>query len=121
MRPEIEEEFEAPKAVVEETVDAATPFIPPAAEVPEIVSRPMPSIDDLPPMIQRELAQLRNKEEHEYHEDDNRPKSLLKRWLLSALVVVKTNLKLIIITKLHRHPLIISHSSIVPISRLCQA
>ncbi|WP_319568174.1 cell division protein FtsZ [Cohaesibacter marisflavi] len=78
--PVIEEEFDAPKAVVEETVDAATPFIPPAAEVPENLHRPMPNVDELPPMIQRELAALRNREEGiEHHDDDNRPMSLLKR------------------------------------------
>ena len=78
--PVIEEEFDAPKAIVEETVDAATPFIPPAAEVPETLSRPMPRVDELPPMIQRELAALRNREEAgEHHDDDNRPMSLLKR------------------------------------------
>nr|WP_321525037.1 cell division protein FtsZ [uncultured Cohaesibacter sp.] len=77
--PIVEEEFEAPKAVQESTVDAATPFIPPAAEVPENLHRPMPTVDELPPMIQRELAALRNREEHDHHEDDTRPMSLLKR------------------------------------------
>nr|WP_321460092.1 cell division protein FtsZ [uncultured Cohaesibacter sp.] len=78
--PVVDEEFEAPKAIHEETVDAATPFIPPAAEVPENLHRPMPSVDELPPMIQRELAALRNREElTEHHDDENRPMSLLKR------------------------------------------
>ncbi|WP_319497668.1 cell division protein FtsZ [uncultured Cohaesibacter sp.] len=77
--PIVEEEFEAPKAVQETTVDAATPFIPPAAEVPENLHRPMPTVDELPPMIQRELAALRNREEHDHQEDDTRPMSLLKR------------------------------------------
>nr|WP_320141510.1 cell division protein FtsZ [uncultured Cohaesibacter sp.] len=78
--PVVEEEFDAPKAVIEETVDAATPFIPPAAEVPENLHRAMPNVDELPPMIQRELAALRNREGGlEHQEDDNRPMSLLKR------------------------------------------
>ena len=74
-----EEEYEAPKAAAEEQVNAAAPFIPPVAEVPENLYRPMPSVDELPPMIQRELEALRNRESQDHQDDENRPMSLLKR------------------------------------------
>ena len=77
--PVVEEEFEAPKAVVEEPVVPERPFIPPVAEVPENLHRPMPNVDELPPMIQRELEALRNREVAEHVDDENRPMSLLKR------------------------------------------
>ena len=78
--PVVEDEFEAPKAVVEEPVVVSRPFIPPIPERPENLNRPMPNLDDLPPMIQRELASLRAQEEAGNHEDDDqRPMSLLKR------------------------------------------
>lgn len=76
------EEMEEPAPVAEEPVVVASqPFIPPAAEMPENLHRPMPKVDDLPPMIQRELAALRNQEEAQghAHEEEQRPMSLLKR------------------------------------------
>ena len=77
--PVVEEEYQAPQAVVETPVVPEQPFIPPVAEVPENLHRPMPNVDELPPMIQRELEALRSKEEQGHHEDETRPMSLLKR------------------------------------------
>ncbi len=76
--PEVEEGFEPSAPVSEEPVLASAPFIPPAPEMPENLHRTMPKVDDLPPMIQRELAQLHSQEEPA-HEDEQRPMSLLKR------------------------------------------
>ncbi|MCT4656461.1 MAG: cell division protein FtsZ [Cohaesibacter sp.] len=78
--PEVEADFPAPAPVIEEPVTTQANFIPPAPEMPENLHRPMPNVDDLPPMIQRELAQLHNHEEAQGHsEDEQRPMSLLKR------------------------------------------
>ena len=80
--PDVEEEFEAPKAAMDPApVRVEQPFIPPRAEMPENLHRPMPNVDELPPMIQRELEALRNREAGgaEHHDDDTRPMSLLKR------------------------------------------
>ncbi len=78
--PVVEEEYEAPRAVAEQRpVVAEQPFIPPTAEVPENMHRPMPNVDELPPIIQRELEALRNGENLGHHDDDSRPMSLLKR------------------------------------------
>lgn len=84
--PTVDEKFDAPKAVVEETVDAAIPFFPPAADVPANMHCQMRPLDDLPQIIQRELPNLRNRkyevelrERHEHHDDEKRPMSLLKR------------------------------------------
>lgn len=76
--PEVEEEFE-PQAVVEEPVIASAPFIPPMPEMPQNLHRTMPKVDDLPPMIQRELAQLHSQEEQAETSEEQRPMSLLKR------------------------------------------
>ncbi len=76
--PEVEEEFEPAAPVVEEPVIASAPFIPPAPEMPDNLHRTMPKMDDLPPMIQRELAQLHSQDE-QVQEDEQRPMSLLKR------------------------------------------
>lgn len=76
------EEMEEPAPVADEpAIVANQPFIPPAAEMPENLNRPMPKVDDLPPMIQRELAALRNQEEAQgqVQDDEQRPMSLLKR------------------------------------------
>ncbi|TLP48447.1 cell division protein FtsZ [Cohaesibacter sp. CAU 1516] len=78
--PVVEEEYEAPRVAVEERpVVAEQPFIPPTAEVPENLHRQMPNVDELPPIIQRELEALRNGENLNHHDDDSRPMSLLKR------------------------------------------
>ncbi|WP_373236223.1 cell division protein FtsZ [Cohaesibacter celericrescens] len=79
IEPVNEEEFEAPKSVVEAPVVAEQPFIPAMPEVPENLRRAMPNVDELPPMIQRELEALRNREELGHQDDETRPMSLLKR------------------------------------------
>ncbi len=80
--PQMAEEFEPQAPVAEEpAVVPEQPFIPAAVETPENLHRPMPSVDELPPMIQRELAALRNQEAsaEQHHDDEQRPMSLLKR------------------------------------------
>ena len=77
--PALDEEFEAAAPIVEEPVVTQQSFIPPMPQTPENLHRPMPNVDDLPPMIQRELEAMRNQEETEARDDEQRPMSLLKR------------------------------------------
>jgi cell division protein FtsZ len=57
---------------------AVEPYIPPVAESVGQSSR-MPSIEDFPPVAQREMRAHARAEEEEHHGDERRPMSLLRR------------------------------------------
>ncbi len=57
---------------------AVEPYIPPVAESVGQSSR-MPSIEDFPPVAQREMRAHVRAEEEEHHGDERRPMSLLRR------------------------------------------
>ncbi|WP_316860108.1 cell division protein FtsZ [uncultured Cohaesibacter sp.] len=77
--PVFDEDFDTPKAVVGDNIDASAPFIPSVAEVPETTARMMPNMNELPEIVQRELEAYRNGADAGHHDDENRPMSLLKR------------------------------------------
>ncbi|MER2605874.1 MAG: cell division protein FtsZ [Siculibacillus sp.] len=65
------QEIEQPTARPEPVIDR-TPYVPPTAERPMSPTR-MPRIDEFPPIAQRQA------QAEEAHDDDRRPRSLLKR------------------------------------------